>query len=195
MTSYIIISSAIALYLLFRLWYYGLGRKASPELIQKTLTTMKQNGVDEARCEHMRKLLENDDGKDLVMVNLMVVKQPRQESLAKLQQYSKSFMSGVIKRAGHPVALAKAATGNIETLNTSESDQWGSAFLVRYRSRSDMAVIVLETFGSPLHHLKLESLDRTFAFPAAPWYVVGGIKAVVPLTIALIASLLHILLV
>ena len=195
MTSYIIIGSAIALYLIFRLWYYGLGRKASPEFIQRTLATMKQNGLDEERCKHMRELLENDDGKDLVMVNLLVIKQPRKESLIKLEQYSKPFLSGVLKRAGHPVALARAATRNLETLNTGESDQWESAFLVRYRSRSDMAEILLQTIGSPLHHLKLESLDRTFAFPAAPWSVVGGMKILAPMAIMLIASLLHIALV
>jgi hypothetical protein len=48
------------------------------------------------------------------------------------------------------------------------------------------------TSGSKHHGLKLESLEKTFAFPASPWFVFGGPRIVVALGIALLASVLHI---
>ncbi len=86
MLSYLIVGVAVALYVLFRLWYYGLGRKASPEFIESTL-------------------LEQDDGKDLVMANLLKLKHPIAESRAKLTLYSKTFLGGALKRATHPLVL------------------------------------------------------------------------------------------
>ena len=91
--------------------------------------------------------------------------------------------------------MATAATGNLDSLNASSGDQWRTAFLVRYRSRTDMAKILVETFDSPHHQLKLEALEKTIGFPAAPWYTVGGIKILVPMMIALSAAILHIILV
>jgi len=195
MTSYLIIGIAAAIYLLFRLWYYGLGRKASPEFIDSTLQALQQKNIDETRITYIRTLLEQDDGKDLVMANLLNLKQPIAESRAKLMQYSKTFLGGALKRATHPVAMATSITGNVESLNATESDEWRSVFLVRYRSRTDMAKILLETFDSPHHDLKLDALEKTIGYPASASSILGGIKALVPMVIALSAALLHIILV
>ena len=65
--------------------------------------------------------------------------------------------------------------------------------MVRYRSRRDLMNILPATIGSKHHGLKLESLEKTFAFPASPWFVFGGPRIVVALGIALLASVLHIM--
>ncbi len=193
MLSYLIVGVAASIYLLFRLWYYGLGRKASPEFIENTLQTLQQKNLDASRIQAMRTLLEQDDGKDLVMANLLTLKRPINESRVKLTQYSKTFLGGALKRATHPIVLSTAVAGNLESLNAAESDVWRNVFLVRYRSRTDMAKIILETFDSPHHELKLEALEKTIGFPAAISSMVGGVKILVPLVIALSASILHIL--
>jgi len=193
MLSYPIVGVAALIYLLFRLWYYGLGRKASPAFIESTLQTLQQKNLDASRLQAIHTLLEQDDGKDLVMANLLKLKQPIAESRNKLTQYSKVFLGGALKRATHPIVLATSVAGNLESLNTAESDEWRIVFLVRYRSRTDMAKIILETIDSPHHNLKLEALEKTIGFPAAITSMMGGIKILVPLVIALSASILHIL--
>ncbi len=193
MLSYLIVGVAASIYLLFRLWYYGLGRKASPEFIENTLQALQQKNLDASRIQTMRTLLEQDDGKDLVMANLLTLKHPINESRVKLTQYSKTFLGGALKRATHPIVLSTAIAGNLESLNAAEGDVWRNVFLVRYRSRTDMAKIVLETFDSPHHDLKLEALEKTIGFPAAISSMVGGVKILVPMVIALSASILHIL--
>ena len=197
MTSLIIFSTALGLYALFWAWYVGLGRKISPALLAEVerLMTEDDGGLTDTHKKNVRHFLENDDGKDFVMVNLLALKQPRRESLSLLNKYSKVFLGSLLKRAGHPIARASAAAGKIEFLNVPEGDEWDAAFLVRYRSRSDFAEMMIETWGSEHHGFKLAALDRTFAFPASPWFVLGGPKIMVALILALAAALLHIILI
>ena len=198
MTSIIIISSTLAIYSLFWCWYVGLGRKVSPELIEQVMLHCTKAGGDWSSATHqrnVRKLLENDDGKEFVMVNLLTIKSPKRESLKLLKQYTDIFLRSLLKRGGHPIAQARALSGKIEFLNVPAEEEWHSAFLVRYRSRRDFALIALETADSEHHDFKLASLDRTVAFPAAPWFAMGGPKVVVALILALAAALLHLLLI
>ena len=81
--------------------------------------------------------------------------------------------------------------GNIENVACDHADNWSAAGMIRYRSRRDLMDILPATIGSDHHHLKLESLEKTFAFPSSPWFMLGGPRLVVALAIALIAALLH----
>ena len=197
MTSLIIIVSTLAIYSLFWCWYVGFGRKVSPELIEQVmLHCTKADGVWSSATQrrNVRKLLENDDGKEFVMVNLLTIKSPKRESLKLLKQYTDIFLRSLLKRGGHPIAQARALSGKIEFLNVPAEEEWHSAFLVRYRSRRDFALMALETAGSEHHDFKMAGLDRTIAFPAAPWFAMGGPKLMVALILALATALLHLLL-
>jgi hypothetical protein len=128
------------------------------------------------------------------MVNLLTIKSPKRESLKLLKQYTDIFLRSLLKRGGHPIAQARALSGKIEFLNVPAEEEWHSAFLVRYRSRRDFALMALETAGSEHHDFKMAGLDRTIAFPAAPWFAMGGPKLMVALILALATALLHLLL-
>ena len=197
MTSLVIFASAFALYALFWSWYVGFGRKVSPQLLEKVERILAEDDdlLTDTHRNNIRHFLENDDGKDFVMVNLLAIKRPRQESMLLMNKYAKIFLGNLLKRAGHPIAQARAAAGKIEFLNVPEADEWDVAMWVRYRNRSDFAEIVIETWGSEHHAYKLAALDRTFAFPASPWFIFGGPKLVVALVLALAAALLHIILI
>ena len=88
--------------------------------------------------------------------------------------------------------IARAASGNVENVACDHADDWSAAGMIRYRSRRDLMNILPATIGSQHHGLKLESLEKTFAFPASPWFMFGGPRIVVALGIALLASVLHI---
>ena len=144
--------------------------------------------VDETKKSHLRHFLANDDCKDFVMVNLLELAKPRKESSKNLNAYQKIFLGQLLRKAGHPILIARAASGNVENVACQEFDNWTAAGMVRYRSRRDLMEILPATIGSEHHELKLSALDKTFAFPASPWFVVGGPKLLVPLLIALIAA-------
>jgi len=179
---------ALLTYALFYCWYIGFRSRVTPAEIERTMATLDAGLVDETRKSHLRHFLANDDGKDFVMVNLLELAKPRKESSKNLNAYQKIFLGQLLRKAGHPILIARAASGNIENVACQEFDNWTAAGMVRYRSRRDLMEILPATIGSEHHELKLSALDKTFAFPASPWFVVGGPKLFVPLLIALIAA-------
>ena len=185
--------TAAILYACFWLWYVGLSRKITPQEIESTLQQIQTLGAaSEQQLEALRRFFAEDDGKDFVMVNLLQLKNPKRESAKKLTAYQKIFLGNLLKRAGHPVFIANVATGKIENIGC-DDDNWTAAGMIRYRSRRDLMEIIPETFGSAHHDLKLQALERTFAYPSTPWMLAGGPKIIVPLALALIASLLHLI--
>ena len=179
---------ALLTYALFYCWYIGFRSRVTPAEIERTMAILDAGLVDETRKSHLRLFLANDDGKDFVMVNLLELAKPRKESSKNLNAYQKIFLGQLLRKAGHPILIARAASGNIENVACQEFDNWTAAGMVRYRSRRDLMEILPATIGSEHHELKLSALDKTFAFPASPWFVVGGPKLLVPLLIALIAA-------
>ena len=179
---------ALLTYALFYCWYVGFRSRVTPAEVEETMAILDAGLVDETRKSHLRHFLANDDGKDFVMVNLLELAKPRKESSKNLNAYQKIFLGQLLRAAGHPILIARAASGNIENVACQEFDNWTAAGMVRYRSRRDLMEILPATIGSEHHELKLSALDKTFAFPASPWFVVGGPKLLVPLLIALIAA-------
>ena len=184
---------AVLAYVVFWLWYVGFQKKITPQEVE---TCMRVFDHDDSwtlnQMEHLRSFLLADDGKDFVMVNLLHLKSPKKESLEKLNTYQKIFLGSLLRKAGHPVMIARAASGNVENVACDHADDWSAAGMIRYRSRRDLMNILPATIGSEHHGLKLESLEKTFAFPASPWFMFGGPRIVVALGIALLASVLHI---
>ena len=179
---------ALLTYALFYCWYIGFRSRVTPAEIERTMAILDAGLVDETRKSHLRHFLANDDGKDFVMVNLLELAKPRKESSKNLNAYQKIFLGQLLRAAGHPILIARAASGNVENVACQEFDNWTAAGMVRYRSRRDLIEILPATIGSEHHELKLSALDKTYAFPASPWFVVGGPKLLVPLLIALIAA-------
>lgn len=177
-------------YALFWFWYVGFQKKVTPQEVEATMGLFDGSGDWTTRQqEHLRKFLLEDDGKDFVMVNLLHLKSPRKESREKLAKYQKIFLGSLLRKAGHPVMVATAASGNVENVACDHADGWGAAGMIRYRSRRDLMNMLPATIGSDHHNLKLESLEKTFAFPASPWFMLGGPRIVVALAIALVAAI------
>ena len=183
---------AATLYALFWCWYVGFRSKVTPREVDDTmrLFDLHQVGTQRQR-EHIRHFLATDDGKDFVMVNLLHLQAPLRESRKKLDTYQKVFLGALLRKAGHPVMLARAASGIVENVACDHADDWTAAGMVRYRSRRDFMEILPATIGSEHHNLKLAALEKTFAFPASPWFMFGGPRVVVGLAIALLAALLQ----
>ena len=184
---------AVLAYVAFWFWYVGFQKKVTPQEVAATMCIFEHDDTWTAtQKEHLRNFLLDDDGKDFVMVNLLHLKSPKKESLEKLNTYQKIFLGSLLRKAGHPVMIARAASGNVENVACDHADDWSAAGMIRYRSRRDLMNILPATIGSEHHGLKLESLEKTFAFPASPWFMFGGPRIVVALGIALLASVLHI---
>jgi len=193
MSAAIIWTAAALAYALFWLWYVGFQKKVTPDEVEATMRLFNDDeGWTIEQKEHLRKFLLADDGRDFVMVNLLHLRSPKREARKNLASYQKIFLGALLRRAGHPVMIANAASGNVEDVACNHFDNWGAAGMIRYRSRRDLMEILPATVGSEHHNLKLSSLEKTFAFPASPWFIAGGPRVVVALTVALVAALTQI---
>lgn len=192
MTPIAIWSLALLLYAAFWSWYVGFRRKITPTEVEETMRRLDSAASwTEKQRKHIHSFLASDDGKDFVMVNLLHLKEPRADSRQKLNAYTKIFLGALLRKAGHPVMVATAASGNIENIGCEQADDWTAAGMIRYRSRRDLMEMLPSTVGSEHHGLKLEALEKTLAFPSSPWFMPGGPRVVVALTIALFAALLQ----
>ena len=184
--------TALIVYGLFWWWYVGFRQKITPAEVDETMALFKNDGTwTEQQRENLRNFLANDDGKDFVMVNLLLLNKPVAESRKNLNKYQKIFLGSLLRKAGHPVLIARAASGNVENVASDQDEGWGAAGMIRYRSRRDLMEILPATIGSEHHGLKLAAVERTFAFPASPWFLFGGPKLLAPMAIALVAAFIQ----
>ena len=177
------------LYTVFWLWYSGTKGKLSQTEVESYMQQFEYRGVNTDNLANLRHFLEKDDGREWFMINLLELKSPKRESSKLLQRYTKTFMAGMLRRAGHPFFVAIAAAKNIENLNCDDADNWSSTGIVRYRSRRDCAETLLDTFGSDHHADKLASLTKTLAFPATANLLMGSPRVIVAMSAALIGAM------
>ena len=177
------------LYGVFWLWYSGTKGKLSQTEVESYMQQFESRGVNTDNLANLRHFLEKDDGREWFMINLLELKSPKRESSKLLQRYTKTFMAGMFRRAGHPFFVAIAAAKNIENLNCDDADNWSSTGIVRYRSRRDCAETLLVTFGSDHHADKLASLTKTLAFPATANLLMGSPRVLVAMSAALIGAM------
>ena len=180
------------IYAIFWVWYVGLKGKLSETEVEQYMQRFEAAGLPADKLENLHQFLAKDDGREWFMINLLELKSPKRESAKLLQSYTKTFMAGMYKRAGHPFFVANAKAKNIENLHCEQADNWTSTGIVRYRSRRDCAETLLDTFGSEHHGDKLASLEKTFAFPATTSLLMGSPRVLVAMGLALIAALIQI---
>ena len=201
--------SAATLYLVFRLWYDGVRRPLTDEEVAHFVSILERratDGADKQDIAVVRQFMEQDDGKEFIMVNLIQfnpspVTHPDTGEGVKaqelVQEYFKPLMKTFLRRAGHPVLMSRAVGGYLDAWNTPTNPGWHAAGLVRYRSRRDamLASIANPAFDG-IHKYKFAALKQTYAFPAqtqAALYASPRVTAA--LVLALGAALLQLLLV
>ena len=202
MATAIIWGSALAAYLLFRLWYDNWSGPLKPSEIEAFLAQMEGRyqgtGNDPAV---LRAFLESDDGREFVMLNLVKaemgsVEDPQTgqkvQGLELLKRYSKNFMPVLFKKGGHPGIIGRKVGGYVDAWNTEPDPGWTLFGLIRYRSRRDMMKLVMEPAFLAAHPEKILGTLATFSFPSqrvVSLYV--GPRVTVALVLALAAALVQ----
>ena len=199
---------AALIYLAFRLWYDGLKKPLSAQEVAHFIVILEQrvaDGLESQDIAIVRKFMEQDDGKEFIMVNLIqfnpspVVHPDTGEGVKAhelVQEYFKPLMKTFLRRAGHPVLMTRAVGGYIDAWNTPPDPGWHAAGLIRYRSRRDamQAALASPAFDG-IHKYKIAALKQTFAFPTQTQAAVyASPRLTVALALALCASLLQLFL-
>jgi hypothetical protein len=193
---------ALLCYVLFRLWYDGLRRPLSPGEVEGFMNIMEgrfaATGNDPAV---LRAFLENDDGKEFVMLNLVKAEMgPVQDPLSGevlpgiefLKRYSRRFMPVIFRRGGHPVIVGRKVGGYVDAWNTAPDPGWTIYGSMRYRSRRDMMHLVMDPAFIEAHPEKILGTAATFSFPTQRMISFHlGPRVSVALVLALTAALAH----
>lgn len=196
---------ALVAYLAFRLWYDGVGKPLTPDEIAHFLQIIQSSGdegLSAGEVATLRKFMEEDDGKEFIMVNLIEfnaspVTHPDTgrdiNAPALLAEYTKPFMGKILRRAGHPVIAGQGVGGYLDAWNTPQDPGWHMAGLVRYRSRRDVIVLSLaDPAFAAIHKYKIAAMKQTFAFPVRTRVALyASPRVTVALVLALGAALLH----
>lgn len=191
---------ALALYGVFELWYGNWSGPLSPNEIDAYMARIEagSENLDPQRLARLRRFLEADDGGEFFMANLVrfpsePVTDPKTGELRPgaevLRSYTDKFMPALLRRAGHPAFVGRAAGGYLEHWGVEPDPGWSMVGVIRYRSRRDMVKLVTDPAFAPAHAFKIAAMSHTLAFPLAPGFSFLGPRVWLALLLALLAAL------
>lgn len=166
--------TALAVYLLFRLWYDGIRRPLSKAEVDAFFEEVhaKYGGNNDPAT--LRAFLEADDGKEFVMLNLVKIEEDmvtdpetgaEVPGRAMMRRYSEPFVKALIRRGGHPVMVGRKVGPYVDAWNVEADPGWSIFGLMRYRSRRDLIAMVRNPLFAKVHPYKLLGIPTTFSFP------------------------------
>jgi hypothetical protein len=172
------------LYLLFFGWYTSCEGPLTEEEMAHFAKLMKERAPDASpeRQAIMREFMETDTGDDLVMWNVIDMHEtplqlegvePGETSAQVLAKYMQYMWPALIARACHPVVFGAAASPAPEMFGIEGARDWSQGVGMRYRSRRDLLEIATNPAFQGSHQFKIAAINKTFAFPADPWFHLG----------------------
>jgi hypothetical protein len=182
-----------ATYLGFFSWYTSFKGPLSPQEIEYYIE--KVNATSEELAS-FRKFMEEDDGRDFVMINIMEIYdtplqiegvEPGETTDQVLAKYMEYMFPAMLSKASHPVFRGNAASLlAMDIMNADGMETWTGAAGVRYRSRRDMIEISTNPEFAGRHEFKVAALAQTIAFPVAPFNYLGDPRLLLALLLGLI---------
>jgi hypothetical protein len=193
---------AAALYGGFRLFYDNWRGRLTQEEVDAMLARAEAAGVGEVNdLSTVRTFLEEDDGREFVMVNLVrvpdtMVTNPdtgaQVPAVEMMKAYSKAFIPLLLRHGGHPALATRKVGGYVDSWMVGPDPGWSIVGFMRYRSRRDMMKMVLDPAFEAAHKYKPLGVAETFSFPTQPFlraYVSPRVS--IFLILALAAALAH----
>jgi hypothetical protein len=195
--------AAALAYGLFLAWYQNWRGPLRRDEIESYLA--KVQGTPTA--EHndlavLREFLENDDGGEFVMLNIVRVAPGEAahpvsgaptRAADLLQAYTRAFLPELLRRGGHPAIVSRKIGGYVDAWRVEPDPGWTIMGYMRYRSRRDMMDLVVDPRFVAMHPFKMAGTAETFSFPTRPMMMMFvGPRVWLALSIALAAALAQI---
>jgi len=162
-------------YGLFSLWYFNWsGPIAASEIESYMAAFHSAEGNQHTEAQTFRAFLEQDDGNEFAMLNLVQLQdgevvhpltgEPTSSSEV-LSEYFGPFSLALLKRGGHPVFQAQTVGGNVDSWNAPNNVDFGVTAMMRYKSRRDLVELVIDPAFADGHIYKLAAIERTISYP------------------------------
>ncbi len=161
------------LYLLFCVWYTDLSGPLSSEEITHYSAVLAGDGRPPEAVARMRRFMEEDSGRQFVMVNLLdmadapgtVAGVANETADQLMDRYMAHMWPALLMRACHPIFAGSVVFDALDLSGIDGAEQWTRVALMRYRSRRDLLEIATNPAFSGPHEFKMASLDKTIAVP------------------------------
>jgi hypothetical protein len=161
-------------YLVFCWWYTDFAGPLTKTEIDGYGARLAELGFSPDRVARMRRFMEEDSGRQFLMVNIIdMAAEPRpvagvpagESAAALLARYMEHMWPALLSRACHPAFAGRAVFQTMDVEGISGAEHWSQAALMRYRSRRDLMDIVTNPAFAGRHEFKLAAMDKTIAFP------------------------------
>jgi len=200
-------ATAAALYGLFLAWYLSWRGPMSAAEIETALAKLLASSLEmdgRNQIETLQRFLEADDGRPFYMLNLVrlaaePIADPETGQMRPardlMSEYTRVFLPALFARGGHPAIAARKVGGYFDAWGVEADPGWSIVGYMRYRSRRDLAALVVDPRFSGAHEFKFAAMPQTYSFPTQPQIMTLATPTVwVGLVLALAAALAHIVL-
>jgi hypothetical protein len=193
------IVALLAAYLLFIYWYGGKGRPLQDAEIQDfylRIHRLPLTTEDHAILAQLRPMLEQDDGREFIMQNLVRYRKRAQypegytydeNPIAADHRYGKLVIPYMLKRASHPIFISKRSGNFVEP---GSSEHWHMVAMVRYRSRRDFMRFALDISGKDIAIHKWAAIEVTQIFPTVAIFSLVPVRLTLALLVLACALIL-----
>jgi hypothetical protein len=197
----VVLLACCLVYLLFLLWYGGLGRPMTPTEAEKLLEQVQHNAqaaaasVSPELLGAIREAVKDDDGREFVMVNLIrfrtkAVYPPGwnydDDPHTADARYNRAVVPRLLKRACIPIFLGRSAG---RFLSPDGADHWDCVALVRYRSRRDFLRLCADLAKDRADVHKWAAIEKTQVFPVRVPFSLVLVRLVIAGLLALVVLL------
>lgn len=188
-------------YIVFSLWYTGLGGKLKADEIEAFVKMFEERGVPQDRIANLRRYMEEDTGKQIFILNALDLAEdpvlpegaePGASASDLMAHYMEYMYPALFKRASHPVFFGTAVSDAVDLVGIEGAEHWENGAIFRYRSRRDALEISSDPRFATRHDYKLAALEKTIAYPMEANIYLSDPRFLLLLILALLTALIDI---
>ena len=134
----------LAFYLVFCVWYTNLSGPLTGPEIEAFVQQFEQNGATPERIARVRRFMEEDTGRQFIMINALDMRDnppdlpatgPDASASDLINHYMEHMYPAQFARASHPVFFGRAVFDAMDIVGIEGAEVWDQGALFRYRSR------------------------------------------------------------
>ncbi len=193
---------SLGVYVAFCLWYTNLAGPLSEGEIAGFITRMEQGGASPERVATMRRFMEEDTGRQFIMINALDMREdppdlpatgPDATASDLINHYMEHMYPAQFARASHPVFFGRAVFDAMDVSGIEGAEHWEQGALFRYRSRRDILEIATNPAFAERHDYKMGALEKTIAFPVEAVLYYSDLRFILALLLFSLVSLIDLL--
>ena len=145
--------------LLFQAWHGAFESPLTSDEVERYVARYQEQHLEED-TSNIRRFLEEDDGKPVVMVNAIKLYDTPIEvngqsygetSEEALSEYTSFVLPYLLKRGSYPMYSGNGVFDAVEVWGIENAEEWSSGALMRYRSRRVMMDMVTDPVFDRFH--------------------------------------------